>query len=358
MSKQAIIQNLLTTNGVEAILITSEQNRFWYTAFPSSLGYLLITKKGSYLFLDGRYITAARESKTLQNVNELFLFKGDLFAQIKQILVDQKVKSLGFESDWTIYQDYLTWTTKFNQIELIPVNTNRIRMIKDEKEIQALKKAAEITHKVFLEVLGYVRPGITERMVATFVSDAFLRNGADKLSFDTIVASGVNGSKPHAVPSDKVIEAGEFVTLDMGCYFQGYASDQTRTFLVGEHPSNPELLKVYDVVYQAQSLGISLLKPGVLCGDIHQEVDKFIASQGYQGYFTHGLGHGLGIEIHEEPYENPVGDVVLAPGMTLTVEPGIYLPGVGGVRIEDDFVITAQGAEALTTPLRELQKIK
>ncbi len=357
MSKQAIIQDLLTTNDVGAILITSEQNRFWYTAFPSSLGYLLITKNRSYLFLDGRYITAAKESKTLQNVDELFLFKGDLFAQIKQILVEQKITRLGFESDWTIYQDYLTWTTKFEQIQLIPINTDRIRMIKDDQEIQALKKAGAITHEVFLEVLSYVRPGMTERMVATFVSDAFLRHGADKLSFDTIVASGVNGSKPHAVPSDKVIEPGELVTLDMGCYFQGYASDQTRTFLVGEEVNNPELLKVYDVVYQAQSLGISLLKPGVLCRDIHQEVDKFIATQGYEGYFTHGLGHGLGIEIHEEPYENPVGDVVLAPGMTLTVEPGIYLPGIGGVRIEDDFVITDQGAEALTNPLRELQKI-
>lgn len=358
MTKKENIQALLATNQLEALLIYSPQNRYWYSGFPSSLGYLLITKTKSYLFLDGRYITAARESKQLTNVDELIWFKGDLFDQIKTILTSQQVASLGFEADWTIYQDYQTWAHQLAGIKLVPVNTDKIRMVKDEQEVAHLKKACEITHEVFLDVLKFVKPGMTEKEVAVFVSDAFLKHGADKLSFDTIVASGVNGAKPHAVPSDKKIALGDFVTLDMGCYYQGYASDQTRTFLVGDQPTNPELLKIYDVVYQAQSLGISMLKEGVVAGEIHQAVAKFIAEQGYDGYFTHGLGHGLGIEIHEEPYENPSSKTILKAGMTVTVEPGIYVPGVGGVRIEDDFVITSTGATPLTVDLRTLQKVQ
>ncbi|WP_237243880.1 M24 family metallopeptidase [Spiroplasma clarkii] len=198
---------------------------------------------------------------------------------------------------------------------------------------------------------------MTEVELARFVSDAFLKHGAEKLSFDTIVASGENGSKPHAVPTSRQMQIGDFVTLDMGCYFNGYASDQTRTFAI-KNNDNQKLQEIYQIVYDAQQLGIAAIKPGVTGQTIHKICFDHIAAQGYGEYFTHGTGHGLGIEIHEEPYNSNAGTKPLVPGMCVTVEPGIYIPGVGGVRIEDDILVTETGYEYLTTPLRELQIVK
>ncbi|ATG97471.1 M24 family metallopeptidase [Mesoplasma lactucae] len=357
MNKKEIINNLLKENNLDAMMLYSEQNRYWYSQFHSSLGYIFITKNKSYLLLDGRYITAARESKELENIDEIIWFKGDLNKLITDILKQDEVKKIGFESDWVLYRDYQGYKQALKDFEWLPVNTDKIRMIKDEREISYIKKACDITNEVFMDVLRFVQPKMTEQEISIFVSDSFLKHGADKLSFDTIVASGENGSKPHAVPTNRVIKKGDFVTLDMGCYYKGYASDQTRTFLVGEKGTE-EMQKIYDTVYQAQSLGISLLKPGAICSDIHNTVAKFIADAGYEGYFNHGLGHGLGIEIHEEPYENPSCRELLKEGMTITVEPGIYIPSVGGVRIEDDFVITKTGSERLTSSPRELMRTK
>jgi Xaa-Pro aminopeptidase/Xaa-Pro dipeptidase len=229
-------------------------------------------------------------------------------------------------------------------------------MIKDQDELANLQKACDITNQVFEAVLEYAKPGISEKDLAIFVNKKFLDFGADKLSFDTIVASGVNGSKPHAVPTDKKLVAGELVTLDMGCFYNGYASDQTRTFQLGQE-LNPQLTKIYQTVYDAQSLGISMVKPGIEAKKIHQAVAKYIAEQGFEGYFNHGLGHGYGLEIHEEPYVSVAGNEILKPGMTITIEPGIYIPQLGGVRIEDDLVVTENGYQILTSSIRELQKI-
>ncbi|WP_031543140.1 M24 family metallopeptidase [Mesoplasma photuris] len=356
MNKKDKILQLLEQNNTDAMLLFSPQNRYWYSRFHSSMGYLIITKKASYLFLDGRYITAANNKKDLQNVDHVIHFGKNVYQEMNKILENDQVKSLGFESDWVMYKQFESFEQIFKNYEIKAIDTQFLRMEKEAWEIEQIQKACDITNKVFEEVIAWVKPGKTEIELARFVSDRFLANGADKLSFDTIVASGVNGSMPHAVPTNKVMNSGELVTLDMGCYYNGYCSDQTRTFALGD--VSEELEKIYNVVYESQSLGISLVKAEKNAGDIHREVAKFIDDAGYGQYFDHGLGHGIGIEIHEDPYENALSNQILKENMAITVEPGIYIPGIGGVRIEDDLLVTKTGYEMLTSSKRELIKIK
>ncbi|PPE05471.1 M24 family metallopeptidase [Williamsoniiplasma lucivorax] len=358
MMKKAIIKQTMTEHKLDAMLIYSPENRYWFSRFRSSLGYLLVTKNKTYLFLDSRYITMAREQKDLQNIDLLDYCGKSVWTKINEICQKENIQTIGFEADWLKYQEMLNFKKVLHSKDFIPVDTSKWRMVKDEWEIKQIKKACDITNQVYQDVLKWIKPRVTEKELARFVSDAFLKYGADKLSFDTIVASGANGSKPHAVPTDKVIEVGELITLDMGCFYNGYASDQTRTFLIGDECNIAKLEDIYHIVYEAQSLGISMVKAGVNAGDIHRAVAKFIDQKGYGEYFDHGLGHGLGIEIHEEPYESPLSQSILKPGMTITVEPGIYIPGFGGVRIEDDLLVTETGYEMLTSSPRELIKVK
>ncbi|AKU79507.1 aminopeptidase P family protein [Spiroplasma turonicum] len=353
--KKQILNNILDKTGADAILLYSPQNRFWFSRFNSSLGYLLYTKKESLLFLDGRYITAARESKGLINIDKTFEFK-KIYDQLNSEIEKKEIKKLLFESDWIFYNQANNFINNLNTT-VEGYNFDCVRMIKDQWEIEQIRKACDITHEVFLEVLSYVKPGMSEIQLSNFVTNAFLEKGAHKLSFDTIVASGKNGSKPHAVPSDKIINENDFVTLDMGCVYNGYCSDQTRTFAMGSD-NDSTLKEIYQVVYEAQELGITNIKPGVKTSDIHKICYEYIDSKGFGEYFTHGTGHGLGIEIHEEPYNSITGDKFLEEGMCVTVEPGIYIPGTGGVRIEDDILVTSTGYDYLTTPLRKLQIVK
>lgn len=353
--KKEILNKIIDDLHADGILLYSPQNRYWFSRFDSSLGYILYTKQKSYLFVDGRYITAAKNSSLLTNIDEIISF-GSVFDLINEKLGHHKIKKLLFEADWVFVNQAQILKNKLNT-EMIAYNFDSIRMIKDEWEIKQIKKACDITHQVFLEVLDFIKPGMNEIQIAHFVNNSFLKNGAERLSFNTIVASGVNGSMPHAVPSSKIINKGEFITLDMGCYYNGYASDQTRTFALGDN-NNEQLKEIYEIVYQAQQKGIEAIKPGITGKMIHKICFDYIDSKGYGKYFTHGTGHGLGIEIHEEPYNSVNGDKILEPGMCVTVEPGIYIPNLGGVRIEDDILVTKNGHEFLTNPLRNLQVVK
>lgn len=357
MNAKQITLNLIQKENIDGILYYSHDNRYWYSRFASSLGYLLVCEKGSFLFLDGRYITAAmkkQENKQLTNIDEIIWFKNAL-VDINEKIKELGIKRLGFESDWIFYNQFEEFKKAFS-CSLNPVNTFKIREVKCDWEVEQIKKACDITKIVFDDVLSYVKPGLTEIELARFVSDSFLKNGANKLSFDTIVASGENGSMPHAVPTHKVMEDGDMITLDMGCYFNGYCSDQTRTFSLGT-PSN-KLKEIYQIVYEAQQAGIDAVKPGVITGDIHKICFDYIESKGYGQYFTHGTGHGIGTQIHEEPYNAKNQETVLQENMCITVEPGIYIPGVGGVRIEDDILVTKEGHKFLTSSPRELISIK
>ncbi|QBQ07912.1 Xaa-Pro dipeptidase [Spiroplasma gladiatoris] len=353
--KKELLNKILEETNSDAILLYSPQNRYWYSRFPSSLGYLIHTKAKTYLFLDGRYITAARESEMLINVDELDTFK-NVFESINRVIKQENIKKVLIESDWVFVKEAQMFEKRI-EANIEVYDFEKVRMIKDEWEVTQIKKACDITHQVFKDVLDFVKPGMSETELARFVSDNFLKHGAQKLSFDTIVASGENGSKPHAVPGERILKEGDFITLDMGCYYNGYASDQTRTFALG-NDNNQKLKEIYEIVYNAQQAGIEAIKPGVLGKEIHKICYDYIENKGYAQYFTHGTGHGLGIEIHEAPYNSGADSTPLVSGMCVTVEPGIYIPGVGGVRIEDDILVTDNGYEFLTTPFRELQIVK
>lgn len=354
--KKDILNKLIKDNGADAILLHSPQNRLWFTRFSSSLGYVLLCKNKTYLLIDGRYHTMAIESKHLINVDEI-INMSNASKQINELIDKLNIKKMIIESDWVFVNQIEIWSKAF-KAKLVKVDTSKIRMIKDEWEVEQIKKACDITNQVFEQTLEHVKVGMTELELSRFVSNQFLELGSQKLSFDTIVASGeMNGSMPHATPTNRKFKEGDFITLDMGCYVNGYCSDQTRTFAIGDN-INPKLLEIYQTVLEAQQWGINALKEGISSGDIHKICFDYIDSKGYGQYFTHGTGHGLGIEIHEEPYNAKNQSEILMAGMIVTVEPGIYIPGVGGVRIEDDLLVTKDGSKFLTTARRELIHIK
>lgn len=233
------------------------------------------------------------------------------------------------------------------------VETSKARMVKNEKEIARMSRAAEITDQVYQKVLKTARSGMSEKDLAKTILNSFEELGAEGLSFDTIVVSGENGALPHGQPSDKIIKEGELITTDFGCKYQGYCSDFTRTFAVGKE-INPKLKEIYQIVQEAQWKGIQAVKTGVNCNEIDQIVRDYIQQKGYGEYFAHSTGHGLGIEVHEAPSISTRDNTLLQPGMIITIEPGIYIPDLGGVRIEDDVLVTKNGYVLLTQSPREL----
>ncbi|HTP08275.1 MAG TPA: Xaa-Pro peptidase family protein [Anaerolineae bacterium] len=231
----------------------------------------------------------------------------------------------------------------------------QLRMIKDADEIAAIRRAIEITERALDDALDAVRAGMTERQIANLLTQALLQRGAEGLAFEPLIQSGPNAALPHATAGERVIQAGEVLLLDFGITLDGYNSDITRTFVVGHAPE--EIKKIYELVKQANAAGRAAARPGATGQDVDHAARKVITEAGYGQYFTHRTGHGLGLEGHEPPYMVEGNATPLEVGNTLTIEPGIYVPGLGGVRIEDDMVITENGAESLTTYDRELKII-
>ena len=230
---------------------------------------------------------------------------------------------------------------------------SHLRIQKDPEEIALMRRAVEIAEKAFLNTLPVIRPGTSERTIAAELTIQMLREGSDpEFPFTPIVASGPNSANPHALPSDRLVQPGDMIVIDWGASFQGYISDLTRTVALGT--PDPEMIRIYEAVKQSNQAGRESTKPGIPAGDVDRAGRTVIQSAGYGKYFTHRIGHGIGLEAHEDPYMYAENELLLAPGMTFTVEPGIYLPGKGGVRIEDDMVVTSNGAESLSTLDREL----
>ncbi|AHF57673.1 aminopeptidase P family protein [Spiroplasma eriocheiris] len=350
----AILNNYLTQHNVEGILFHSPVNRLWFSKFASSEGYLLYTKDESILFLDGRYITAGKEHA--KNVTRVELMATNnangFFGTLSKALTKHQVKSLAFESDFLVYSHYQMIDKALGDVTLKPVDFTELRAIKDNEEVNLIKKACAIGDSAIANVIKKITVGMTEREVEQIILNTFIEMGAEQPSFETIVASGIRGALPHGKASDKVINNNELVTIDFGCIYQGYCSDTTRTIGLGQ-PS-AKMLEIYDVVYQVQKLGIAAIKPGVTTKEIDDICRNYIIEKGYGEYFTHSTGHGLGIEVHEFPRVSPFCNVPLKPGMVITVEPGIYIPDLGGVRIEDDILVTEDGHQLLTEAQREL----
>ncbi len=341
----------LPAYGLDAMLVTSEPGEFYAAGFHGE-GVALITPGRTWYYTDSRYIEAAGQ---LVKGAEVDLGpRGKSYAAlVGELCAAHGIGKLGFEEQYMSVASYRRWTEAV-RAEFVPASAllAELRAVKDGEELAAIREAQRLTDAAFAEILNDIRPGAAECEIAAKLTYYMARMGAERNSFDPIVACGANGSKPHAIPGRKKIEKGCFVTMDFGCVVGGYCSDMTRTVAVGE-PTD-EMKRVYDTVLRAQTDCITAARAGVPGADIHAIAARVIADAGYGDCFGHGLGHSVGIEIHEDPGFAPRCDQPNPAGAVITVEPGIYLPGKFGVRIEDMVRLTGDGCEDLTHSPKEL----
>ena len=345
------IASQLSAHGLDAMLVTSAPGEFYAVGLHGE-GMALITPTESWYYTDSRYIEAAQQTVTGAHVG--MIRTGQTYRQLAQVIVaDKGIRRLGFEDNYMSVAEYNQWKEGVTA-ELVPASEilDLLRMVKDEGELAAMREAQRVTDEAFTEILNDIRPGVAECEIAAKLTYLMASKGAERNSFDPIVACGPNGSKPHAVPGKDLIQPGQFVTMDFGCVVGGYCSDMTRTVAVGQ-PSD-EMKLVYDTVLKAQLAGIAAARGGVTGAEIHNIGAKVIADAGYGEYFGHGFGHSLGIEIHENPRFSPLWDKPIPSGACLSAEPGIYLPGRFGVRIEDVIMLTDDGCIDITRSPKEL----
>jgi len=346
------LREALDERGVDAVLIAKPENRAYLSGFTGSAGLLLISRDKAALITDFRYVEQATAQAPAFTVVKM---DSTNQAAVARLLDEWGVKRLGFEGDFLTVDDHQSyqqaaagcqWTSIAGLVE-------GLRMIKDEAEIALMRKAAAIADEAFAQILPLIRPGVTERDLATELEYRMKKLGAAGVAFETIVASGARSSLPHGTASDKKVESGDLVTFDFGALYQGYCSDMTRTVMVGE-PTDKQR-EIYGIVLEAQKRGVAACRPGITGKELDDVCRSYIAEKGYGEYFGHGTGHGVGRFIHEGPrISQRGGDVVLRPGMVVTVEPGIYLPGWGGVRIEDMLLVTDSGSESFSQSPKEL----
>ncbi len=352
------LQKSFLNTAANGMLIISEVNGYWLTGFKSSFRYVLINKQGNVIFItDPRYFLAAQSAmKQYKNVEVWSIdVEHPLINQLKAAKQQLGIDEVLIEEEYVTLNDLKIITQVFDHYH--PFNSRSMRSIKDESALNALRASAGIIVKVMDWVRHTLKPGISEKSLATQISMKILELGASGNSFSPIVAAGLNGASPHHQPSDYVIQDGDFVTIDIGCMYQGYASDMTRTFLVGKEPSNQEMLDIYNLVYESQTSGVKAAKPGISGKELDMVCREIIDKTSYQGLFAHGTGHGVGMEVHELPNVNKGNTVPLVSNSVVTVEPGIYKEHVGGVRIEDTLIINDHGCEVITDYPKELIRV-
>jgi len=344
MSNLNKVLSLLTD--VDGILLTSVPNRYYCTEGDVSEGVALISKNGCFYYTDSRYIEAAQnciQGLTVKMVDRQNPYTKRLAEDIDLL----HIRRLGYEEGSLTVREFRVYEEAL-KTEFVPMQEklDRLRWVKEPWELDRMRKAQAITDRAFSQVLERIRAGMTEKQLQAELIYCLYKNGADGLSFDPIVVSGPNTSLPHGEAGDRVIRAGDFVTMDFGVVLNGYCSDMTRTVAVGY--ATEEMQKVYATVLQAQLTGIAATKAGVQGRDVDSAARQVITDAGYGEFFGHGYGHGIGLQVHEAPSCNTGGDTVMEPGMVSSAEPGIYLPGKFGVRIEDVVVFTPDGCENLT----------
>ena len=342
------IEKLIRQAGLEpqeAVLIHKPSNMFYLSGYTGE-GLLAAGHGFRAIITDFRYTEQAE--RQAPGFEVLMIEKGVSHAALAARLFEKHgVRTVRYEDDAVTVRDFEKLRKdmpglSFSSLKNAP---ETIRRIKDEKELAYIEEACDISCRAFDQLLGFIRPGMTEKQLQIKLDFLMLENGGEGLAFNTIVASGVNGSLPHAIPSDKKVAAGEMITFDFGAKKGGYCADMTRTVALGQ-PS-PEMKKIYDTVLLAQQTCQDMLAPGKVCRDIDAEARRIIDGAGYAGRFGHGLGHSVGIDIHEDPRLSPLCEDLLEENQTITVEPGIYVPGLGGVRIENTCAVTAKGGRTL-----------
>lgn len=344
------LREQMKSEGISSFLITSPYNLRYLTGFTGTTGLALIGLEEAFFITDFRYTEqAAKQCVGFEIVKNV----GPILEVVADLVESKNIENLGFEESFVPFKQYVELEGLL-EVDLIPVSgmVEELREVKDEEEIAIVEKACEIADKAFSHILTYIKPGMTEIQVANEL-DFYMRSlGASSVSFETIVASGLRSAMPHGVASEKVIEQGDMITIDFGCYYNGYVSDMTRTISLGE-PSD-KLREIYNVVKEAQQKVLDVAKPGMTGVELDAVARDYIASKGYGEAFGHSTGHGIGLEIHEGPNVSKLAEKAFVPGNIITNEPGVYLPGIGGVRIEDDMLVTENGIKRLTHSEKEL----
>lgn len=341
-------------NGLDAVLLKSVTAIRYFSGFTSDDASVLVTKNRSVLLTDFRYTIQAKAQAG--DCCEIVEVGGAAHSEaIKNIIAEEGVKRMGFEDDFVSFAQYQVYAAFGAEFVPFAKELHKLRIVKTPDEVENLQKAQAMADRAFEELLKVVKPGMTERRVAAELEYICAKLGSEGPSFETIVGSGPNGAMCHAVPGERQLQEGDLVVLDYGCLYNGYHSDMTRTFAVGK--VDPFAEKIYNIVLEAQSRALDALKPGITGKELDAIARDFIASKGYGDCFGHSLGHGFGLLIHEEPRASVTGDTVFEEGMTITVEPGIYLEGKFGVRIEDCCVVTKDGKLNLAHATKALQHI-
>lgn len=339
--------------GIKSLLLTKEADIHYMTGIPGDDCIVLITEDKKYIITDFRYNEAV--SVLTPDFEVVITKQGyEWIDAIKEI----NLENVGVQDENITLSVYNELCKVLPKDKIISVTglVETIRLIKDDTEIELIEKAEHIGDLAFNHILEFLKPGISEKRVALEIEHEMKLNGADGFSFDTICVSGINSSRPHGIPSDKMLEDGDFVTMDFGCIYNGYCSDMTRTVAIGH--ATEEMIKVYNTVLEAQLNACENIKPGMHVKEGDAFARRIIEDAGYGEYFGHGLGHGVGLEIHEDPFLSFRGKHVLEENMTITIEPGIYLPGKFGVRIEDLAIVTSNGISNKTHSPKELIVIK
>lgn len=347
------VRNQLKKEGKLPYLISSLTNIRYLTGFGGSYGYLIIGDNINYFISDSRYQEYAQ--KILPKKVKFILQEKDFFSSLKNILSAAGSEKLFIEEHSIPLSTYNVIKKKLRGYKLLPGGdvVNEVRIAKDENEIQILREAAAVTDRCFNHLLSLIKPGVIEWDIAVEIEYFYRKNGCTKTSFDSIVASGAGSSMPHYVTSmEKKIEPGDPVLIDMGCMYNGYNSDLTRTIFV--HKIEDRFKEMYNIVLTAQQNAVQSIKSGLTTGELDAVARSYIANAGYGDYFGHSLGHGVGMEVHELPAVKPDGDISLQNNSVITIEPGIYVPDFGGIRIEDMVCVRAEGFDVLTQSPREL----
>ncbi|SDK51649.1 M24 family metallopeptidase [Natronincola ferrireducens] len=352
-TKISKVRDILYDKNLDGVLIYKPENRRYFSGFTGTTGFIIITKTEAKFITDFRYIQQANEQCKGYDIVE-----NTRYEPLVNVIKNLHIKALGVEEEFFTYGHTLDLQEHLADLELVPLKgaLTKIRSIKCQEELKYIERAASIADEAFQYILDFLKPGTVEADIALELEFFMRRHGAAGASFSFIVASGIRSSLPHGVASNKVLEKGDFVTLDYGCIYNGYCSDMTRTVVIGE--ANDRQKEIYEVVLKAQKTALQQVKPGITGKELDEIARNVIKEKGYGDYFGHGLGHGVGLEIHELPHVNTMGDVPMKPGMVITIEPGIYIPGFGGVRIEDLVVVTDDGYHVLSKTSKELLEIK
>ncbi|MBP7175286.1 MAG: aminopeptidase P family protein [Thermoclostridium sp.] len=352
-SKLVLLRNILDKEGLDGLIISSRPNTFYYTGFTGTTSKCLVTRERAYLVVDFRYTTQAGE-QAFPGI-EVIEHEKNVNDTLNMLCTRHGVESLGIEGQditFTMYQLLQESLKEVKTLKDVQDSLNCVRMIKEPAEILLIEKAVDIADKAFQETLPVLKPGIRECEAALELEYRMKKLGASAVSFETIIASGPRSALPHGVAGMRQFAAGDAVVMDFGAIYMGYCSDMTRTIFLG-NPSQ-QMQEIYDIVLRAQTEVLEKAAENMTGKQLDRAAREIIYAAGYEKCFGHGLGHGVGIEIHEMPRVSPMGEDVLKKGMVFTVEPGIYVEGVGGVRIEDMVVLGESGAKILTKSTKEL----